>query len=133
MGALGAYEDDRVKDYGKTATEAIHVKERELINELEAKKSLQKTEAKRVDTTSEIEAAYNRAKLAIMTAHKDATEKKVETIGEAVEREEKQETEEAAEEKKDEKDLNKDEKKKVTDVVVEKLDESAKELEAIGT
>ena len=79
---MGAFEDDRAKDAGKIAVNEIQKESQKVIAELEGKKSLQKTEAKRVDHTSEIEAAYNRAKLKIMTAHKDATEKKVETIGE---------------------------------------------------
>lgn len=37
---MGAFEEDRAKDYGKTATEAIHTEEKKVIAELEAKKSL---------------------------------------------------------------------------------------------
>ena len=132
MAAMGAFEDDRIKDYGKAATDEIRAEEKKVVAELEAKRSLQKTEAKRVDTTTEIERAYNRAKLAIMTANKEEEDKKMETIGEQVEKEEKREKEDQAEEEQDEKDLQKSEKKKVAEKVVEKLEESAKEVDTLG-
>jgi len=40
MASMGAFEDDRIKDYGKVATEKIKEEEKEVVAELEATKSL---------------------------------------------------------------------------------------------